>query len=580
VKVAFGQEGFFHFNNGEVKKPLALAEPNPRITRSFRTALSSSELDPCTTRLQRETGFISDLLFTGIFLFKIPQYHGFHIWGNDMSVKKVFRVIFLYCLASLASPVLASDVRVDSTGGLDLVLWDETTDINPYNLGNPAGLALLPAGSRFEANAPLYEITNMSGSYNHRLFGISSSASPPFSNFSTSFSPVNETSGSQYQGLLYATPDKWAFQATGGFFDSRNSNDHAQDNYESQERSGLVRASRDFGPLTLGTEFLLTADDLNEPTSNNLIRNSSSGVLNTGLMANLQLGDKAHPSWLRLGGSFALNLFPLQSTLTQGIIPVGTSVLNEKTSGSVYEPCLFLDFPGTFQGGIMVNIHHQTETANFTIGPNYYPDYMSDIDNGVNFAVIYKSKMGTSDPGNPHPLSFNHGGLFEIFSSSGTDFGPTGGTQEIFQDTSYTFQMGMGLEWEKDLTLGFQLCWEGSTDSTGHPPFPVYPLQNSPSFTISGGGEKWLSPYWALRMGLLYEDNENHGLVINDGLFPIYPGQSVTGIRFTTGAGYEDKGLRIDGMVWYEVPSVANAGPDYSYAFFGIQLDGALLFNS
>ncbi|HET9870219.1 MAG TPA: hypothetical protein VFR02_06980, partial [bacterium] len=56
--------------------------------------------------------------------------------------------IFILFLGQSIS--LASDTRVDSMGGLSLVATDEVDDINPFILGNPAGLALLPAQSRLD----------------------------------------------------------------------------------------------------------------------------------------------------------------------------------------------------------------------------------------------------------------------------------------------------------------------------------------------------------------------------------------------------------------------------------------------
>ena len=73
-------------------------------------------------------------------------------------------------------------------------MTDETTEASPYNLGNPAGLALLPGQYRLQVELPWGQTTSTSGNYQFTSYDIADGT---------------------YRGLIAIPGDGWAFQATG-----------------------------------------------------------------------------------------------------------------------------------------------------------------------------------------------------------------------------------------------------------------------------------------------------------------------------------------------------------------------------
>lgn len=481
----------------------------------------------------------------------------------------------------------ASDVRVDSTGGLSLVLSDETTEITPYNLGNPAGMALLPAGGSIGMNLPLINLAQPNNAYNETHFGISSGFIPTFPNLNNTLAPMNPTAGNQYQGLLYVTPDQWAFQATGGFNDIQ-STDNGLLSVAKATQGGqeLVRAAKELGPLTLGTELQFSESGINEQFSSNPTipvigsstqTNSSSGNLNSGLLVNFQLGEEEHPVWLRMGGTFAFNVMTPHTVGSISINPF-EAILN--SSNTVFEPSLFVEVPSSFQGGILLSLQNQTDEFGVINGDTNQvstPYFKTENISVENVAVLYKWRMPLVDPGNPHPFSFNHGALFQLTSSQTSYWQPDGSSGGNMSVMSYNFQGGVGLEWKKDLTLGIQLNWYGITSTPDNSPVGL--LSNDYISRFGFGGEKWVAENWSIRLGIVEENAQNpcqNGA--NDGYFGLDPNQSLSGLMGTAGIGYDNKGFRMDGMVWCEQPTFTPTTPNDTPTLLGLDLDAALCF--
>lgn len=497
-------------------------------------------------------------------------------------MKKSFWFFCLFCLAAPFVTVEASEVRVDSAGSLSLVTTDETTDITPYNLGNPAGLGLLAPEGLVGLDMPWYSVSNKNGSSQQNYFGVSMGVIETFPNMNAITSPLNSTAGSQYQGFLYVTPDKWSVQASGGYLDNEYSYGIPGVASGIQGGEQLVAVAHDWGPFTVGANLLFSQSGTTTFTQ-------SAGVLNMGLLANFQLGDNNHPQWLRLGGSFSLNVLQPQEISSYNFSPNSISTSDLITSGSVFEPCLFFEIPGIFQGGVVGLFNNSTYINSISYTNNAAPDvpaYTSYIDNNFDIAAIYKWKIILSNSEKSYPLSLNQGALFQVTNSQGTDFNSDGSIWENFQETTLKAQAGLGLEREKDFTAGFQLNWQGFVDNFENQTDIIPGNNNLYTFGFSFGGEKWISSHWALRMGLLYDDhNYNGSLEIDQYFYLIGASQDFKGLMITPGIGYEDKGLKVDGMVWFEQPSGLNtiilntANPADEYKLFGIELAATVYFD-
>jgi len=476
----------------------------------------------------------------------------------------------------MARQANATDVRVDSTGGLDMVLTDETEEISPYVLGNPAGLALLPKQSSFEVSAPWYSTTNTSGNVNWTYLGISpglvSAFSAGFSSlpvFTSPFIPNSSSNaGYQYQGLLNVPSNGLAFQMTGGFNESSNNFEIHTGTNNGQGGNELARAAYNFGPLAVGTELQFGEASGLDTNGTPVTNTESVGVLNTGLLVNIPLGKDAQSGHLHFGGAYSINILPSQEQ---------ENFINTKASQTVFEPCLFLDIPGTFQAGALLHIYQYSGTQSH---PDI-PPYQWAVLNSLDGAVLYKCKMTlgpTQD--DPSPLSFNHGMVFSWISDQET-INNSNGTFNSNLTVTYTqLQFGLGLERERDFTLGLQANWMTNDAFSQAPSSSTNQLNNSFLAHYTLGGEKWVSPNWALRMGLTWlDDHDSKGEVgpawMGEDFFDFYSGQDITGIQITSGVGYQDKSLRVDGMAWFEQPQSSGAkftGPNYAYTVFGAQL--------
>jgi hypothetical protein len=242
-------------------------------------------------------------------------------------------------------------------------------------------------------------------------------------------------------------------------------------------------------------------------------------------------------------------------------------------------PGIFLEVPGSFQAVILGEYDGYTTNEQATI--NGYPDSLFGEITGNSFDVIglYKWKIPLSDPKNPRPLTFNNGCLVEIDTNGSTSYATGGGVYQTNTGNGSQVQVGVGLERVKDFTVGVQLDWASATDSyllAGAT--TSYPDVNYTQDHFSVGGEKWISPNWALRMGIIFDDNNSHGYYApNTGYYTLDGGEEITGVMVTPGIGYENKSFHLDGMLMFEEPTAVAPNTD-SYTILGFQLETALLF--
>ncbi len=140
---------------------------------------------------------------------------------------------------------------------------------------------------------------------------------------------------------------------------------------------------------------------------------------------------------------------------------------------------------------------------------------------------------------------------------------------------------GIGLENPEDFTYGIQASYYESTGTsqdgsgnTGYTP-------GFQAFQAGAGGEKWLSPQWAFRMGLeyLYQNNNGNLPVPTFYLPAIDPGVSLESATLTAGVGYKDKVFYGDlGLSFGDM--VRDNSPDTAFATqAGVQFAAGVLLN-
>jgi hypothetical protein len=489
---------------------------------------------------------------------------------RNEDMKKTLRFFLMLFVIFLARPVNPSQVRVDSAGGLDLVMTDEAAEVNPYIFGNPAGLVLLPTQIRSEFSAPWwYTTTSETGIYDTWNYGVSA-ASP-------------------FQGFLAVSKGHWAFQAGGAYnvLDTKWPLTDYQQNF--QNGLGLVRGAGALGPFSLGAEFRLGAG-----SSETVLSGNQFGVNSTaGLLANIPLAEGDHPAWLRLGGSTLFDIEPERSEYSNEIFTALVKDIYTR-SASIWKPCLFLEFTGSFQGGILAEFSGSSTTnAIDSSDPSVFPDipaYTSEKDDRFYLDALYKWKITFSPPGDPHPLSFNHGIRLEITEDNLKNIGPAGDAYFSSQVSEKSYQLGLGLEREKDFTAGFQAS-RYEISSVGKS--IIYPgsswIYHAFSvIRISLGGEKYVSPQWALRLGLMYEDSTNPSIdgswqFESEGYYAVDPGHEIWGIRASAGAGYQGDIFKADARIFFEQPQCQGKGwvfPEYDITLFGAEISVSLLLGS
>ncbi len=228
-------------------------------------------------------------------------------------MKILFQLLLLLTLALTGlSKVSASETRVDSTGGLSLVMTDETSAINPFNFGNPAGLSLLPAQSRFDIAAPWFQETPAGAPAEQiQAYGSLSQIS---NNFPTSDLLNDTNTDFKYQGLIFFPTSQWAFQASGDLLHANNQVDPVTSDEKSVDRArGMARTSYNFGPFSLGTEIDLNQTTKDLPSNGPDGQGNASVITSTsGLLVNFPLDNNKNSAQLRFGGDFTIEVPPAQ----------------------------------------------------------------------------------------------------------------------------------------------------------------------------------------------------------------------------------------------------------------------------
>lgn len=448
-----------------------------------------------------------------------------------------------------------------------MVMWDETTNIDPYRFSNPAGLSYLPSGTRLGMNLPWFNVSNSNNSYNRTFYGISPQSLP---------SLFNQSAGFQYQGFIEVTKDKWAFQEIGSYYSDQFPQDtNLQENFA--QKQALVRIARDFGALSIGTEFQYTGNDETLSGSEAATINRAGSDLNTGALLNLQLGENQNPIWLRIGGSVALNVANPQYTGTFVNSPTFSENILEVVSTVNVSPCLFLDIPEKFQAGFVMNTNSQSVTTSDTILSGSIPSQSPYLWNSSSFLIltgVYRWRIPLSQANDPKPLTFNNGVLVGISSSAVTGYNTNETVSQISDLNTTSCQAGIGLEKKDDFTFGLQMYVNsgGTTIQTS----PGTHEPNISLFQLSLGGEKWVVPHWAARMGLTYEDDQN----TSNGFYSVSSGQEFTGLMTSFGAGYYENGVQLDSMIYFERPSqTGTASSTNSYSIFGAELSVNIFLN-
>ncbi len=468
----------------------------------------------------------------------------------------------------------ASDARVDSMGGLTLVATDEADDINPFTLGNPAGLALLAPQTRFDVGGQWYK--EASSDEQFHIYGT-----------------MNELDNDnvKYHGLIAFLNPNWAIQADGDTLHNEGQDDNQTTNVGTNDRiRGLFRSAYNFGPFVLGgsiqptqsnitfRDYVLTAAPSDEVSGGTGTANTLVGT--AGLLLNLVGSSDLKQAHLRIGGDISAQLSPSQeidNLPVSNTLTSNTFNLTETTTDHnvlTWSPEIYFDSPGTLQAALIG--HFSTFNISFeqdsTGAIPSIPKYNAQTGTAAIGIAVFKMTNPISDS-----MNFKSGLLVTAETADTAGFVPAGTANGGVSINAWTAQAGVGFDHPQDYTVGVQTNLEQITgnesDSGG-----VTSTNNFFDYKIAVGAERWLSKTWALRLGVVYEDADNKGTVGQDEfLFEVGPNSEIITTTINAGIGYEDPWLKLDLNLSAGQPSVVNDPSIYANQY-GAQLAASFKF--
>ena len=423
--------------------------------------------------------------------------------------KMIVSLPFLVGLAGLPTISSASETRVEATGGLVTVLPDETSDLNLFLDGNPAGLVLLNSRSRVDLVSQWFDSDQEGpwGSIRRQSFGSD---------------PRLEDDVVRYEGLLLFPSSHWAIQTSGGFASSSGipAWGSGKPSLSENQYRGFVRAAYASSFGSIGVEILDRQTDLQYASgaySSTAALTGGSGRQNqlwvkTGVAAAFPSPAPAQdPRW-QAGVYFA---FPAGSNLTQqtfslsenGAVPIlisqtTTPTLDHSLGAEViYEvpASLKIDFSAALQNSSAD--FEQTTSAPTSLFNDQPRFHLSDSQT-LNLKGSFRYSLPLKEEQN-----------LKLGGSVGLVWNQTQSLPSGFPNNTPQQQMnilfGLGFEEEKEYTMGLQ--WKSRSYLSESQISPVLPTTLNPGvneYQIAFGGEKWLTPTWALRLGLAVEEDD------------------------------------------------------------------------
>ena len=417
-----------------------------------------------------------------------------------------FCLLLLVGLAGKPTISYASENRVEATGGLTTIMTDETNDLSLFLDGNPAGLALLNTRSRFDLSGQWF---------------YSDQEGPWGTSKQQTWTTIPRISDStiRYEGLMLFPTPNWSFQLLGDFLSTQGLPVYTSDTYTLSQYRGLVRAAYALPFGALGVEILNIESDKNyDPGLLNSFTGlaSSSGgqnqmLLKTGIAATFPAPSSPDsPRW-QAGGFFTTQLGP--SVENQNLILYYSNNSNFPVTRTTPTTDYY-----SYGGELLYEIPQRVKIRFSTDFINYDTDYDQSVafySDGVKSKITYFQTMNVDCATRLiFPFSeqenLNLGGSVDIYFTNVPDF--LGDGSQFFHNYSNRQQIstrfGIGLESPKEYTFGFQ--WKSQNYVVGAQNLLSTGLNSSNTdfdlYQVAFGGERWLSPTWAFRLGLVLED--------------------------------------------------------------------------
>ncbi len=461
-------------------------------------------------------------------------------------------LLALFSFLFLPLSLFASETRVDSAGGITSVMDDETNNGDMFLDGNPAGLILLKTHDRLD----------LAGQWTY-----SSSLPVTAGSYQQTFSTIPRLTNDsviKYEGLMLFPDPHWAVQLAGDFLYPQGQNVYYYDTYSTQQFRSLVRAAYDAGPVALGLEVSDNEiDNSYDPglfsTTVGLASGSSQDNkchVRGGIITTFPDGqDKDSPNW-QIGGVFETQLgYDVLNLNTQRFYYNSPAFnLQQQTSTTDYYyfgPEVRYEIPGRllvrFSSFVTNDYTHFLQTASQAVTefPDLGPYVSSQYQNMTNLG-LFRLTLPLSDKTN-----LKLGGSLTAYLYNIDLIGKNANVYNNQNRQQVNGTFGIGLESPGDYNLGLQFIGQSyisevqlvADNSTTATDYNYYHL--------ALGGEKKVGSNWALRGGLVMEDD----------IYTVSKDLNTLYLDLTSGLGYEDKNLRLDAKgVLGEGVNVNNSG--------------------
>lgn len=456
-----------------------------------------------------------------------------------------FRLAFVAACVLPTTAGWASETRVDATGGLTTVLDDETDNLDLFLDGNPAGLVLLNTKDRFD----------LSGEWSY-----SDQEGPWGTNKQQIFTTIPRYTDTpiKYEGLMLFPDPHWALQVTGDALINQGvpSANYSNDSETDSQYRGLVRAAYALPFAALGLEIL----DMENDTANDPGLYNANVGLASGSASQNQLFIKSgfittfpgptspqDPRW-QAGGYFETQLgsAPLNKSLNvfyYNSPSFTVSQSNATTDYTQWSAELLYELPSIakirFTASLVNTDTDFEESVPFT-SPDFgnLNKYHSDLYQSMNLSGAFKLSLPLSEMEN-----LKMGGDLDGYFYNQDVLRTTGSVSDNKERQQVGTSFGIGLESPKEYTMGLQ--WKSLSYTNGsdviNNPGTTSSLSglNYAYYQLAFGGEKWVSPTLAFRLGLVAEVDD-------------YSATSVSALTTTinAGAGLEKAFGRLDFRFW------------------------------
>lgn len=482
-----------------------------------------------------------------------------------MKTNLLFFFVFLAGACFGPGPLYASETRVDSAGGLTTVIDDETNNGDLFLDGNPAGLVLLATHDRFD----------LAGQWTY----LNTQPAVPGAqqqSFST-ISRLTNDSVIKYEGLMVFPNPHWAFQVAGDFLNPQGQVDanYLADTYSTNQYRSLLRAAYNSGPFAFGLEFSNTElDNQYDPGLFSLYVGQSSGSsaenhtrVRAGIISTFpENEDKDSPRW-EVGGVFETTIGADNTDSNLDRFFLGSPVVNIQQTSSLtqyyyFGPEVYYEDSNRLLLKFYSFVTNYYNTFSQSVNPTG-DGFLNSASTYINLQYIAMNNFGTFRLSLPlsDKENLKLGGNFQAILTNSNILGSGENVLSNQNRQQLNGTLGIGFESPDNYTWGLQFITQGyvhddQTISTNNLTGTDYSF-----YQLALGGEKWLSPHFALRGGLVVEED----------IYTANAGLNVLDTSVTTGLGYQDKGLKLDGK-FIVGPVTGLDGTSYK----GLSLDGEI----